>query len=423
MSTILDAAAPTKLRHNRPYLLLMSGKTTQLVGAGIGAFAVPLIAFQVTGSVARAGLVAAVGEVGALLAALPAGVVADRVDRRRLIIGAALVGAVLWASVAVAGVLGHLTAAHLAAVLFAASLVTALEGPAESGALRAVVTPEQMPTAMAAVQGRSAVATLAAAPLGGLLYGFTRFLPVAAAAVAHVAVAVCTAFVRVPLSADVATERETHPVEALREGLRFVWSRSFFRVALLLSPLINLTVNGLLVAVNLDLVRQHTEPLLIALIDTVAGAAMLGGAVLAPAVLRRVRVGTVLVAALAWIAVCFVAMAALHTYTAYVVLTALAVLPLGPANAGTSGYVAAVTPPRLQGRLASVMSLSYLLSAPLTPALAGGLLAATGLQVTLWVFAGVLAVAVAAFAATRAAAGIGTPDTWAADALPDDAEA
>ncbi len=419
--TTTTAPAPTQpgLWKNRPYLLLMSGKTAQLIGAGIGTFTIPLIAYQVTGSVAHAGLVAGVGEVGALLATLPAGVVADRVDRRRLIIGAALVGAFLWATVAVAGLTGHLTAVHLAAVLFGASLVTALEGPAESGAIRAVVTPEQMPTAMAAVQGRGAVASLISGPAGGALYGFTHFLPIAVSAVAHVAVAVATWFVRVPLGDDVAAARDTHPVAALREGLSFVWGRPFFRAMLLISPVINLTVNGLLVAVNLDLVQRHTEPLLIALIDAAAGGAILLGAVVASRVLQRVRAGVVMLTTLAWIALCCVAMAALHTYVAYLVLTALAVLPLAPANAGTQGYAMAVTPARLQGRLSSTLSLAYLATAPLTPVIAGALLAAAGLQVTLWVFALVMVAAVVAMACVRSLHRIGTPDTWAADALPD----
>lgn len=420
MTTTTTATVPG-LWHNRAYLLLMSGKTAQLVGAGVGTFTVPLIAYQVTGSVARAGLVAGVGEVGALLATLPAGVVADRVDRRRLIVGAALVGMVLWATVAVAGLAGHLTAVHLAAVLFGASLVTALEGPAESGAIRAVVATAQLPQAMAAIQGRGAVATLLAGPAGGALYGFTHFLPIAVSAVAHAAVAVTTWFVRVPLGDDVASARDTHPVTALREGLRFVWGQPLFRAVLLISPVINLTVNGLLVAVNLDLVQRNTPPMLIALIDAAAGGAILVGAVLAGPVMRRVRAGLMTLVTLGWLALCCVAMAALHTYVAYLVLTALAVLPLAPSNAGTQGYAMAITPARLQGRLSSTLSLSYLATAPLTPAIAGALLAAVGLQVTLWAFAGVMVAAVVAMTFVRSLHRIGTPDTWAADAMPDDA--
>src|SRR6478752_6135456 len=80
------APGPTPLLRNRSYMLLMSGLTAESLGAGIALFAVPLVAYGLTGSVVQAGVVAAVGQVGALLATLPAGVVADRVDRRRLVV-------------------------------------------------------------------------------------------------------------------------------------------------------------------------------------------------------------------------------------------------------------------------------------------------------------------------------------------------
>src|SRR5690606_34242282 len=76
--------APPSLLRNRSYLLLMTGLTAESLGAGVALFAVPLVAYGLTGSVVQAGVVAAVGQVGGLLATLPAGVVADRVDRRRL---------------------------------------------------------------------------------------------------------------------------------------------------------------------------------------------------------------------------------------------------------------------------------------------------------------------------------------------------
>jgi hypothetical protein len=50
---------PRSLLRNAPYLLLMSGKTTQIMGEGIGMFAVPLVAFGLTGSVVTAGVMSA----------------------------------------------------------------------------------------------------------------------------------------------------------------------------------------------------------------------------------------------------------------------------------------------------------------------------------------------------------------------------
>src|ERR1700742_5232773 len=108
---------------NSAYLLLMSGKTTQIIGAGLASFAVPLIAFAITRSVVAAGLVATVGELGNLIATLPAGVIADRVDRRKLLIVCSVLGVLAWASLAVTSAMSMLTVWQLGAVVFVSSIL------------------------------------------------------------------------------------------------------------------------------------------------------------------------------------------------------------------------------------------------------------------------------------------------------------
>lgn len=219
----LAAPAPLPLWRNRAYTLLQAGKTVHVVGVGVGAFAVPLLAYQVTGSVAQAGLIAGIGEIGALLGALPGGVVADRFDRRRIIWVASLLGGLLWLGLAAVLWTGQLAGWHLAVALFGSSVAAVFANPAESGAIRAVVPSEQLGTAMAVVQGRQAVASLVAGPLGGFLYGVGHALPLLISAVGHVSMAVAAGFVRQPLNGDLDAARATHPLVALREGLRFIW--------------------------------------------------------------------------------------------------------------------------------------------------------------------------------------------------------
>ncbi|MFD4994126.1 MFS transporter [Cellulosimicrobium cellulans] len=411
-----SGAVPPSLLRNRSYMLLMTGMTAESLGAGVALFAVPLVAYGITGSVVQAGVVAAVGQLGALLATLPAGVVADRVDRRRLITVSAAVGAALWVTVALAAGLGSLTAWHLAAVLFGASVVGALVDPATSGAFRSVVPVPQLPTALAAVQGRDAVASLLAGPLGGVLYAVAHAVPLAAAAIGHLATAVCTWFVREPLNGDVAAARATRPAEALREGLRFVWSVPLFRALLGLFVVINVAFGGLMVGINLELVRTGTAPLLIGLVDLAVGVGVLVGAVLAPRLVARVRAGVLVVAALGLLAAGAVVMAALQAYVAFVVVLPLALLLVPAVNAGLSGYAAAVTPPQLQGRLSSVLGLTGLAAGPLVPLVGSGLLDRFGLGVALAVLAGLLVVTVAVLSTVRSLWRVGTPDTWADDA-------
>jgi MFS family permease len=411
------SAQPPSLLRNRAYLLLMSGKTTQIIGAGMGQFAAPLVAFGLTHSVVLAGVIAAVGEAGSLLATLPAGVMADRVDRRRLLIGSALVGAALWAFAAIAGFAGFLTGWQLAVVLFGVSIATAVFNATETGALRSVVAPSQLAQAMAAVQGRSAVAALVASPVGGVLYALGRGVPFAAAAVGHAVVVACTSLVHEPLNGDLARARATHPVEQLKEGIRFVTAMPLLRTSLWLIMLINLTVNGALIAVNLQLVQRHTVPLLIGLVDTAAGAAMLVGAVFAGPLMKRVAAGRLIIVGLAVLAVAFLGMAVAHSYAGYLGFVALGCVLLPTVNSGVLGYVAAIVPDELQGRVTSATSLGYLAVAPIAPVIAGALLAQLGIVATLWLFAAALAAGVVGVAFVKEVRHIGTPDTWAADAI------
>lgn len=416
-STAPGADAPAPLRRNRPYLLLMTGLTADSVGGSVTMFAVPLVALALTGSATAAGVIAAVGNLGALLATLPAGVVADRTDRRRLIVTSASVGALLWGSVVVAGALGALRPWHLAAALFGAAVARTFVDPAVSGAFRAVVPAAQLPTAFAAAQGRDAAADMIGRPLGGVLYGLAAVVPFVGAAVGQAIAAVCAWGVRVPLNGDLAEARRAGPVTALREGLHYVWSIPLFRACLGLFVVVNIAIGGIMIGINLDLARTGTPPVLIGVFSAVAAGAMLAGSFLAPLLVRRLRLAGSTLLALGVLVASLAGMAVAQTYTAYVVLIGVGALLVPTVNSALAGYTAAVTPPRLQGRLSSVLGLSGLAAGPLAPLVGGALLDAGGIGVVLWSLVALMAVTVAALCGVRSLWRVGTPDTWADDAL------
>ncbi|GAA1714130.1 hypothetical protein GCM10009809_07930 [Isoptericola hypogeus] len=403
-------------------MLLMSGLTTQSLGVSIARFAVPLLALELTGSPTAAGVVAAVGQTGALLAALPAGVVADRTDRRRLVVGAASVAALLWATVVFAGVTGGLTAWHLAAVLFGAAVATAFLDPAISGAFRAVVPQAQLPTAYAAAQGRDAVAGMLGGPLGGVLYGIGHVVPMIGAVIGEAATAICAFFVKEPLNGDVADQRATRPLVALKQGLRFVWSVPLFRACLGLFVVVNVALSGMMIGINLELAGNGTPPVLIGVLGMVTAGSMLLGAVVAPPLVARLRLGVVTVLALGLLVVAFAVMALVQTYLGYVILTGVGVLLVPAVNAGMAGYIAAITPGEMQGRLSSVLGLSGVAALPIAPLVGGTLLDVGGIGVVLWTLVALLAATTVALSLVRSLWSVGTPDTWADDALPMPAE-
>jgi MFS family permease len=77
----------TRLLHNRHFNIFWAGQTLSAIGDAVALIAIPLLVLQVTGSVAQMGLVTATVGVGTIIAGVIAGPIADRVDRRRFMIG------------------------------------------------------------------------------------------------------------------------------------------------------------------------------------------------------------------------------------------------------------------------------------------------------------------------------------------------
>jgi predicted MFS family arabinose efflux permease len=390
----------------------MAGRTTQLIGAGIGTFAVPLIAYALTGSVAQAGVIAAIGQIGGLVMTLPTGVLADRADRRKIIIAGAAIGAACWGWIALAGFLGWLTGWQLAGALFVSSVIGTAVGSAEAAAVPYVVPTPQLPQAMAVVEGRGAVASLLGGPVGGLLYSIARMVPFLANAIGEFAILISTFFIRVPLNDDPDGPRE-HPLRSLAEGLRFCWSVPLFRAAIGMFAMVNLTINAVVIALTLHLVRDHTTPFLIGLLDFVMGAGTLVGSLFAGRILNRMKVATITITALALLTIGIMIMAVFQHYAVYLIILGIPIMLAPALNAGLGGYVAAVTPHNLQGRLSSVLSLTFLLSAPLSPIVGSQLLAHFGLAVTLWVLAAALGITTILICFMRSLRQIGLPASWA----------
>ncbi|MFI2488182.1 MFS transporter [Promicromonospora kroppenstedtii] len=415
----LPTETAPSLWRNRSYRLLLAGATAEDVGAAVGAFAVPLAAFAITGSVVQAGVISFVGQLGSVLMTLPAGVIVDRVDRRRLIMAGGAVAAVAWATVVVAGLVDGLsiTAPHLAGALFVSSAVGSLMDPAGTAALHAVVRTEHLGQAMSVAQGRDAAATLLQGPLGGLLYGMSTVLPFAVSAAGRLVSVVATSLVREPLNGDLDAARAEHPVAALREGLRFVFGVPLLRASLWLFMLVNVVLNGMMVAINLHLVSIGTAPALIGLINTAVGVGVLLGSVLAAHLVQRVRVGVLTVLTLGVSGVAVVVMALFPTYWGFVAALTGAMFFAPALNAGVLSYVTAITPGRMQGRMAATMGLTGLVAGPAAPLVGSLLLDGVGISAALWCFAAAWTVLFLAMFLVRPLWRVGLPDTWAADVV------
>ncbi|HVK26982.1 MAG TPA: MFS transporter [Nocardioides sp.] len=362
------------LARNRDFTALWVGATVSELGSRVTTFALPLVAYAMTGSALWAAAAEGVFLLGMVAMLLPAGVLADRRHRLRIMRFSLGTGALLYTSLVVAGLAGALSLPHLLAVALLTGIVTGLFAPAEYAAIRTVVATDDLPTALSQQQARQHVAGLVGGPLGGALFGLARWAPFAADAATYVVGWLLLGRVRADLSPTPTTER-TRPVRDLGDGLRFLGAHPFLRVVLLWAPAANLAVNALFFTALLRLVAAGFPAWQIGLVETAIGGCGILGAIAAPWLIDRFRTGRLAIA-VAWSFVPLSVPLALWNHPGAMALAASVGFLLNPAgNAAMGSYRLAITPPELVGRVQSTTQFLSMLTMPLAPALAGGLLA------------------------------------------------
>ncbi|MEU6137020.1 MFS transporter [Nocardioides sp. NPDC047086] len=401
------------LARNHDFTALWVGATVAELGTRVSIFAMPLVAYAMTGSAFWAATAEAAHLVGMVGMLLPAGVIADRRHRLRIMRLAHGSGAVLYASLAIAGLLGSLTLPHLLLVALLTGALNGLFVPAENSAIRSVVPAEDLPTALSQQQARQHIAGLLGGPLGGVLLGISRWAPFAGNAIAYGAGWLLLARVRADLSAPLTTTREARkPLADLLAGLGYSWRQPFLRTLLLFSPAINLAANALFFLALLRLVEAGFPAWQIGLAEAAIGACGILGALAAPWLVDRLPTGwlTILVA---WSFVPLSIPLAFWTHPAVMALAASVGLFLNPAgNAGIAAYRMATTPQELIGRVQAAAQFVAMLSIPLAPALAGALLAGVDGAVAVLAVAALTAAAALIPTLARSVRSIPRPTDW-----------
>jgi MFS family permease len=316
--TAAAAPAPGPLRRNLKFQTLWAGQAAASLGTGVADVAYPLAILALTGSPARAGLFAAVQMAGMLLAGLPAGQLADAVDRQLIVISAAIARALVTAAVAAGLITGVLS---LPLLLAAAALLGA--GQSVSGAaglplVRSAVPAGQLTSALVQDEVRTNGALLIGPPLAGALYGIRAlshaipFVFVAGAfAVAAVFAALMTVVPGAPGTARPARPAtpEAAPPQAaaapggMLSGIATLWASPVLRAAMLLIMIVNLIGAGLDLVVIVMLRQQHVSA---GAIGLALGAGAIGGLAGVPLVkvLHRLQPGVLLLSVgLLWIPV------------------------------------------------------------------------------------------------------------------------
>jgi len=403
---------PGSIFGNRDYLILLTGQTISGTGASMGMFVFPLVALQITGSTVQAGLVGTAGGLAMWLLGLPAGALVDRWPRRRVMLASEGAGAVAFGSLVVASAVGGVTLAHLLVVAFAVTTASLFFGPAENAALPMVVTPVQLPTAIAANQARGAAAGLVGSPAGGALLAVGRAFPFIAAAVGYGLSWILLLFIRTPLPAPPRTRAAPHLAREIREGLAFVWSNPFLRVVLINAAIINLGVSGLFLVVNLHLYQIGVAPAAIGAVDAIAGLAAIAGSTLTGWAMKHVRPGFLAIVVFwGWAIACIpIPLTDNVVVIGGCLAIGMGINPVG--NALLMAYRMTITPNRLQGRSMSAIMFVAQASAPIAPIAGGWLLAHEGHYVAMYGFVALLVIAAVIVTVSKAVRDVPMASEW-----------
>lgn len=234
---------------NRDFNIFWTGQTLSTLGDSFALVALPLLVLQATGSVAQMGLVTGVYGIGQLIAGVFAGVIVDRVDRRRLMIACDIARLVAygviplwWALIGPAFWLIYLVVATVAvlSMAFQVAYMTAVAN---------LVDRDQITDANGRLQATYAIAYVIGPTIAGLVSA--RIGPVAAIGCDALSFAISAiSLTMIRLRAARATRADEQRIESrfseLIAGARFLWSQPTLRAITWLTSLEALLIGGAL---------------------------------------------------------------------------------------------------------------------------------------------------------------------------------
>ncbi|MCC7273932.1 MAG: MFS transporter [Alphaproteobacteria bacterium] len=338
--------------------------------------AAPLTAVLALGAgVAETGALAAAQTLPFLLLALPIGVLADRIARRRLMAAAECLRAAALLAVPVVGALGLLSVPLLGLLGFLAAAGTVAYSVAAPSLVPALVPHRDLAAANGRLELARSLAFAAGPAIGGVLVGWTGApAAFAAAAVLSLWAALLLSRIAEPPRAAAAAR---HPLRELQEGAVFVLRHPLLRP--ILATAVGWNLSWFVLQAAWIPYAVEVVGLSAAGIGTTLGAygiGMVAGALSAPAVARRLRIGRMIALGPLVSVAAGAAMAASIRWP-HPALPAAAFFLFGAGpilwTIGQTTLRQSVTPPDLLGRASALMTMATFGARPLGAAVGAAL--------------------------------------------------
>ncbi len=383
-------------------MLLWTGQLLSELGSQTSAVAYPLLILSLTGSPAEAGVVGLAKWLPLAVCAIPAGALADRVNRKRLMIASdaiRMLGAasiVLMLAISEPSYLQIVIVAFIDGALFTTSYIC------ERGALPHVVAADQLSDAVAQNEARSFAATIAGPPLGGVLFAIARALPFIVDTVSFLISMTTTSLTRARFETEspgASQSRRTIRAD-ISGGFAWLWQHPFFRATSILFALGNPVFTGLYLLAIL-LAKEHgASPATVGVVLAIIAAGGMLGA-LSAGTIRRALPPRAIIIAEQWLLLTLVLTLVLVSDPLLIGLAIAGAEFLTPTvNSVVAGARVAATPDQLQGRVQAAAIMATMSLAWLGPLAVGLVYQHAGPTTTILILAGwtLLSVAIATLA-------------------------
>ena len=365
----------------RNYRLFYLGQLISLSGTACQMVALSWVVYRLTDSAVTLGTVTGLSLLPMLLAGPWGGLLADRFDKRRLLIGANAFLAAVAALLAAVTLVGTPRVWQLYVLAFLSGMGSAVEIPTRQAFVNELVGPEQLPNAIglnsalfnaSRILGPAVAAALLAVVGGGWCF--------VANAVSFLAV--IEAYRRMRPDELTRTERQQAQRGQVREGLRYVWGQPVLRRTLLMVGVVAFASFNFPVILPVLAERAYGggSALFSTLTATMGAGSVVGGLVVAGR--RRPTDRMLLVTGLA----SGLLLAAAASTTSLVLVLPLLALAGGAGIAFFStanGRIQLVADGQLRGRVMALYTLVFLGSMPIGAPLMGWVAQRFGGQVAL----------------------------------------
>ena len=216
---------------NPAFVVYWSARALSFVGTGITMVVLPVLVYGLTGSPAAVASLTALQAAPYLVFGLLAGAMADRLNRKKMMVVCDVAAALLLAAVPVAAALHQLALAQLFLVALGIGTAFVWFDAANFGTLPALVNRDQLPAALSLLEASGTTALLIGPVLGGALLAFMA-PPYALGfdAASYLASAVLLASIRRPFARPAHQEGPRKRIRHdIAEGLRYLWRQPVIR--------------------------------------------------------------------------------------------------------------------------------------------------------------------------------------------------